>query len=271
MKTLFCSIVTVALVSLGCGGEKESKSDGAPASSEGCGCGEAPAPAGGEKAAEAAATAPAAGTASIAGVVKFNGQPPRRRAIDIGADAYCKQNAQGLLEESAVVNADGTLANVFVWIKSGVKGKFEAPKDVVHLDQENCQYKPHVTGVQVGQTLVIKNSDATLHNVKTISKKGQDLNIAQSQKGMEHKQVFRREEVMVEFKCDVHGWMSSYVAVVKHPFFSVTGDKGTFSIRNLPAGDYEVEAWHETFGSSTQTVSVKDGESKSVEFTFSKG
>jgi plastocyanin len=261
-----CAIV-VGLVGAGCGGEKGSGGGGAE-SAEGCapeGCG------GGETEKPAEAAAATTGTAVVKGVVKFNGQPPRRRTIDTGADAYCKQNAQGLLEEGVVVNPDSTLMNVFVHVKSGLTGKYEAPKETVLLDQKGCQYAPHVLGVQVGQTLVVRNSDPTLHNVKTVSKKGQEINVAQSQKGMEHRQVFRREEVMVEFKCDVHGWMGAYVAVVKHPFFAVTGDKGNFEIRNLPAGEYTLEAWHETYGAATQSVTVKDGESKDVEFTFTRG
>jgi hypothetical protein len=75
---------------------------------------------------------------------------------------------------------------------------------------------------------------------------------------------------MVPFKCDVHPWMSAYAGVLDHPFFSVSNDKGEFEIKNLPPGTYTIEAWHEKFGTLTQTVTVKPGETKQIEFTFER-
>ena len=72
---------------------------------------------------------------------------------------------------------------------------------------------------------------------------------------------------MVPFKCDVHKWMNSYAGVVDHPYFAVTSTDGSFSLPNLPPGDYVVEAWHERFG--TQEMSVTVGESATAEANFS--
>ena len=66
----------------------------------------------------------------------------------------------------------------------------------------------------------------------------------------------------------LHPWMKSYVAVFKHPFFAVTGKDGSFQLPNLPPGDYTIEAWHEKLGTMTQKITVTDGQTKSLDFTF---
>jgi len=73
---------------------------------------------------------------------------------------------------------------------------------------------------------------------------------------------------MVPIKCNVHPWMKAYVGVVAHPFFAVTGDAGTFTIKGLPPGTYTIEAWHEKYGTQTQQVTVGAKERKTVEFTI---
>lgn len=254
-------VMSMSLFLVACGGG-EKKPGGGGASPEA-----APEPAV-EAAAEAAAPA---GTAVIRGVVKFTGTAPKRRKLEMGADAFCKTKMdEQALDEFEIVNANGTLRNVFVHAKTGVKGKYPPPATPVVIDQQGCRYHPHVSGVMVGQKLLIRNSDPILHNVNIMSKKGQGANIAQAKQGMETEQLFRREEVMVEFKCDVHGWMGCFLGVVKHPFFSVTGEDGSFEIRGLPAGEYTIEAWHEVYGPQAQTVTVADGETKTIEYTFSK-
>ena len=73
---------------------------------------------------------------------------------------------------------------------------------------------------------------------------------------------------MVKVKCDVHGWMSSYLGVVPHPFFAVTGDDGSFELKGLPPGEYTVEAWHEVYGTKTAEVTVADRDAQEITFTF---
>jgi uncharacterized protein (DUF2141 family) len=117
--------------------------------------------------------------------------------------------------------------------------------------------------------LTIRNSDGTLHNIHSMAEKNASINIGQTA-GTENTESFKFGEVMVKFKCDVHGWMSCYAGVLKHPYFDVTGDGGTFELAGLPAGDYTVAAWHEELGMQTQNVTVKAGERPSLEFTFEK-
>ena len=124
------------------------------------------------------------------------------------------------------------------------------------IDQTGCLYVPHVLGIQAGQTLQIRNSDETLHNIHAMPKNNKEFNIGQPVKGLTTERVFDKPEVMVPFKCDVHKWMNSYAGVVDHPFFAVTGPDGSFSLEGVPAGDYVVEAWHERLGTKEMNVTV---------------
>ena len=123
-------------------------------------------------------------------------------------------------------------------------------------------------GVRAGQKLVIGNSDDTLHNVHSMGKANGEWNKGQALKNMSDTKVFRTREVMIPFKCDVHNWMRAYVGVIEHPYFAVTHDGGTFELKNLPAGTYTVDAWHEKLGTQTQTVTLGEKESKQLTFTF---
>jgi hypothetical protein len=219
-----------------------------------------------------AAEAPAGGTGSIKGAVTLSGQPPTLKKINMGAEQHCKmQHADNPpVEQKVVTNPDGTLRNVFVYVKDGLAGKkFPTPTDEVKIDQSGCMYEPHVLGIMVGQPLKITNSDPLLHNIHSLSKNSPQFNIGMPTKGMDlPPRKFTAEEVMVRIKCDVHPWMEAFVGVLNHPFYSVTGDGGTFELKDVPEGTYTIEAWHETYGTQTQSVTVKPGEPMQVNFAF---
>lgn len=215
--------------------------------------------------------AAAATAASIQGVVSYAGTDPDV-AISMAADPDCLMlHPEAVHTEQIVSDEAGHLANVFVYVKSGLTGGgFSAPAESHLLDQQGCQYAPHVSGLMVGQELVIRNSDTTLHNVHALPKVNKEFNQGQPFQGMETKKSFDKSEVMIRFKCDVHPWMSSYMAVLDHPFFAVSGPDGSFAIEDLPSGSYELEAWHEELGTRTQQVTVGDGVTE-VAFDFGAG
>lgn len=206
---------------------------------------------------------------SLGGRVTFEGPVPENAQVKMSGDPKCIQaNANGLAFENYIVK-DGGLDNVFVYVKDGLGAYyFDVPTDPVKVDQQGCRYVPHVVGVRVGQPLEIANSDETTHNVHALPDINREFNFAQFVKGQKNLQTFTTAEVMVPFKCDLHGWMNAFVGVVEHPYFAVTTGGGTFELKNLPPGTYTVEAWHEKAGTQTQQVTIAEKESKTIGFTF---
>jgi plastocyanin len=225
--------------------------------------GEQAAPAGGEAAAPAAVENPA----RINGTINLTGTPAANAPIDMSEEATCAAKHTTPPTAETIVASNGKLQNVFVYIKDGLTGQYAAPAQAVTIDQNGCTYIPHVTGVQVGQTLEFKNSDGLLHNVKAVPANQPGFNISQPN-NMSSPRTFNTAEVMVPIECNVHGWMKAYVGVLDHPYFAVSGADGTFSIQNLPAGTYTVEAWHEKLGTQTQQVTVAANETKDITFDF---
>ena len=215
-----------------------------------------------------------AGTASVTGSVKFEGKKPRVRAIDMsGADAKCAEANGGkrLKPDTVIINKNGTLRNAFVWVKSGLEGKtFPMPEGDAMLDQKGGRYTPHVQGMRKGQSLAIKTSDPTAHNVHGYAKVNRSFNRSQPAGAGDVSIRMRRDESSppMKIKCDIHPWMNAYVAVVDHPYYAVTGEDGSFTLADLPAGTYIVEVWHEKYGVMEETITIGDGEAKSLEFAY---
>ncbi len=210
--------------------------------------------------------------ATLSGNVRFEGKAPEAQRLDMAADPTCVAlHSGGVHSEEVVVNPNGTLKNVFIYVKEGLAEQvFEPPTDPVILDQKGCRYIPHVFGVQTGQAIQIVNSDATLHNVHSVAKQNKEFNLGMPIQGMKIKKKFDKPEVMAKFKCDVHPWMAAYAGVLGHPFFNVTDDEGLFEIKNLPAGNYVVETWHEKYGLQSHKVSIDSAEeNKVIELRYS--
>lgn len=208
------------------------------------------------------------GVGTITGKVTFEGTAPAPTPIRMDADPVCTlQHKDGMNTEEVVVNPNGTLKNVFVYVKQGLEGqKFDPPTQSVAFDQKGCHYEPHVFGVMVNQPFEILNSDSTLHNVHSLPKNSKEFNLGMPIQGMKLTQKFTSPEVMVKIKCEVHPWMNAWVGVLDHPFYAVTGEDGSFTIKDLPPGEYTLEAWHEKYGTQTATVKVPD--QTETNFTF---
>lgn len=212
-----------------------------------------------------------ADSALIKGKVVIDGKTPQEKPISMGADPVCAMHHPTPPKtEHFIVGEGNGLGNVFVYVKSGLTKKYTPPTTPVVLDQRDCLYFPYVMGVQVGQTLQIKNSDATLHNVNCQAKENEAFNISQPKKDTVNDKVFAKPEIMITFKCDVHKWMYGYVGVLDHPFFAVTDKDGNFELKNLPAGEYEIGFWHQKAAAEilTQKVTVAEGESKVVSMSI---
>jgi hypothetical protein len=205
----------------------------------------------------------------LTGRVVLKGTPKPEITVDMVADPKCGAlHTTPVTTRHYVTSAAGGLANVLVFVKSGLEKKeWPMPTEKALLDQKGCEYMPYVMGVRAGQTLSIKNSDPTLHNVhstpRVAANKG--FNFAQPIQGMVTDRSFAAPEVAVRFKCDVHPWMFAYVGVFDHPFFAVTDTNGNFKISGLPNGKYTIEAYHvKTHGTNPgllQEITV-DGDAK---------
>lgn len=214
----------------------------------------------------------AAFAGSVTGKVVYEGAVPTMKKLDMAADPTCAQKHSGDAEpprsEMLVLGDGNAMANIFVAIKNPPAGPYTTPSEPTVIDQKGCMYHPHVVGVMVGQPLQFRNDDGILHNVHGLPKVNREFNIGMPG-SLKHKdQVLNKPEPLFKVKCDVHPWMNAYVSVMEHPYFDVTGTDGMFEIDNLPAGDYEVEIWHERLGTKTAKVTVGDG-AATVNFTMS--
>jgi plastocyanin len=238
----------------------------------------AAAPAAGDNTASAAApAAPAAaagptGTATVSGAINYDGAVPSLKPVSMSADPTCAAKHTGPVPNDVLeLGPNKELGNVFVYVKEGLPdGTWTAPAAPAVIDQNGCMYHPHVIGVMVGQKLEFKNSDGLLHNVHALPTVNQEFNLAMPAERTTADHTFDQAEGMFHVKCDVHPWMTSYVGVMKHPFFAVSGADGKFSIANLPAGTYTLEAWHEKLGTQTQQVTVADNGTATANFTFKR-
>ena len=222
---------------------------------------------------------------SITGTVKFVGKPPPDVFIDMSKVPVCKAKHKTPPKlETVVVNKNGTLLNVFVYITKGAKGwKCAPPKEPITIDQDGCFYKPHVQGMVVGQPMRIKNTDGILHNIHSYPLKNDAFNFAQPVAGEDiltltsRTKTFSKQEI-VPIRCDVHGWMGTYVVVRKNPFFAVTDKKGNYTIKGVPPGTYELYAWHEYYGNKqrktrpirSKPLTVTAGKAVTWDVTFKK-
>ena len=247
-------VVTLALIAAGCGGGGDAPASDTPAASQ-----DAP----------PAAAATPMGTASIAGSISFDGTPPAPMPIRMKPE--CMDLHDGPPMSDNVMVTDGKLKSVFVHVSAGLPDgySYPPPSEPATLDQEGCMYVPHVLGMQTGQTFRIENSDPFQHNIHPVPESNRGFNESTPNEGDFLEKRFLVPEKAIQVKCDVHSWMLAYAFVLDHPYFSVSGDDGSFSIGGLPAGTYTIEAWHEEFGTQTMEVTVGDGEAGMADFTFS--
>jgi len=249
----FAGAITLAAALISCGGKGNQPETTAPAAN-----------AGGGKTVDSAT----AGT--VTGTIKLDGTAPKPKNINMAAEPNCaKQHSTPAQTEDVVPGDGGTLQNVVVYLKGDFSQYSFTPETTpVMIDQKGCQYHPHVLALETGEPLSVINSDQTTHNIHPVPKDNREWNESQPPGAQPIMQSFARPEVAIPVKCNVHPWMKAYIAVFNNPYYQVTGKDGSFTIKNVPPGNYTVTAWHEAYGSQDSMVTVGPSESKSVTITF---
>jgi plastocyanin len=208
----------------------------------------------------------------IAGWVLYQGSPPKPKAINFGPEKVCASlhpNSPPVYE-TLVINPNSTVKWTLVSLRGKVPGKYPPPSQPAVVDQVGCIFVPHVVTALAGQEIEFRNSDPFSHNIRGSPHRNLVFNSVFTAKSST-KVKFDEPEIGIPLKCDIHYWMSSYVHVLPNPFFAITGDDGSFVISGIPPGSYTLFAWHESLKSQTQSITVKAGEVKDVDFIFSGG
>lgn len=212
-------------------------------------------------------------TGTISGVVKLDGMPPRMRGINMRNVPSCNEmhDTPPMFEE-VVPGENGTLQNVVVYLKGDFSTySFPPVTEPVKIDQKGCMYVPHVVAVTTQTPVQVHNSDSATHNSSAITKANAPWNETQSVGGAPVEHLFSAPEISVALKCNVHPWMRVYVAILSHPYFQVTGKDGSFSLKNVPPGNYTVTAWQEHYGMSEQPVTLAPKGEQTVTLSFKAG
>lgn len=225
-----------------------------------------------------AASFQVASASDITGTVTLKGTPPPEKEITpLENDAVCGKMYQGkVFTEFYKVGPNHGLGDVVVMLKNVKEKSDGASAKPAVLDQKGCLYHPYVLAIQTNQKLVIRNSDPTIHNVHLNPTVEANVNanppnnFAQLPNGPELTVSFPAPENLMKINCDVHPWMFAWLTVVDNPYFAVTRDDGSFTIKNVPPGAYTITALHHKLapnGMDKQIV-VKDGEPAQVDFVM---
>jgi hypothetical protein len=206
----------------------------------------------------------------VTGRALYAGKKPARKKVDMDEDPACvKLHGSSVFDDIIQVNDNGTLANVFVYLKQGLEDKkFEPPTSPVVIDQKGCWFMPRVLGIQVGQVFQVTNSDPLTHNIHPLAQVNRDWNQSQAPGAAPLTRRFTQPEVMVRVKCNIHSWMHAWIGAVPHPYFAVTGADGSFQLRDVPPGAYTIEAWQEELGRQEQRVVLGPSEKSDISFNF---
>jgi hypothetical protein len=204
----------------------------------------------------------------VSGEVILTGTPPKSQVIDMSKEPECvKLNPKQRMTEDTVTGPGNALKNVVVFISGGAPGTSAPQAGPVTMNQQNCHYATRVLAFQVEQDVKITNSDPLTHNIHPMPVTNREWNKVQLKGSPPLVSSFSKPE-FIPVKCNLHSWMRAYFAVMPTSYFAVTEEDGQFALPELPPGKYTVTAWHETYGTRNQEVTVLAGQRSTVDFTY---
>jgi hypothetical protein len=206
---------------------------------------------------------------TIKGTIRLAGAPIVQKAIPTTIDQYiCGKEKPA---ENLIISPDKGIRNAVVSLAKapGLETK-EADTSAVELDQKECTFVPHVVVAPINSPVLFLNTDRLLHNLHSTSKSNPRFNRAQP-KGRTIQVNFKSPEI-VQIECDLHTWMSAWVVVTDHPFYTVTKEHGEFILDNVPPGSYTLRVWQESLATVTKeiTVTPKLGADVTIEMSAAK-
>lgn len=191
---------------------------------------------------------------TLKGQFILDGTAPAPAKLNINKDqAVCGQHE--LVDESLLVDANGGIKNILVYIRPARGKKIDvhpdyaaSANDKVVLDNLNCRFEPHIVLLRTSQTLALKNSDSVGHNCKLDAFVNTPINVLIPPEATNDQKLTKEERMPVQASCNIHPWMTAFVVVRDDPYMAVSADDGTFEIKNIPAGKYEFQFWQEKAG-----------------------
>jgi hypothetical protein len=204
---------------------------------------------------------------TIKGTVTYTDEVPMRKIIPTKDQEVCGQIRD---EPLVLAGPDGGVAEAVVYLKEVAKGKkWDKPKKSPVLDNRKCNFTPHVQVIPAGMNVAIHNSDPVLHNTHGFLIKATVFNVAMPKQGMQVEKLLRKPG-LVRIECDSHGWMLAWIYVADNPYYAVTGKNGSFTIPDVPPGQYTLVVWQEHTGATELPVTVKPKETTSVPVAIKK-
>lgn len=208
----------------------------------------------------------AGGGGAVTGTISFGGKVAKAAELPVTKDHdVCGKSKPS---EELIMGKGGGLRNAVVSLEGVTGGAEPAPATVV-LDQKGCAYVPHVLAATKGSTLELRSSDAAMHNVHGKHDTGRMLFNVGMPVGTKPVGKKLRRAGLSTITCDAgHTWMKAYVHVFEHPYYAVTGTDGTFEIRDVPPGTYQLVVWHEKLGTKKAKVTVAEGAGSAVSIRY---
>ena len=218
--------------------------------------------------AAAAIPVPPVGSSVVSGKITYEGTPPKYKPLDMTNEPTCaKRYTTPPLPEAVVTGPNNSLQNVVVYISAGAPDETTPAKAAATLKQSGCRYTPHVVVMEINQEIRVQNDDSVTHTIHPMAKVNQEWNRSQPPGTPAFVIKYDKPE-FIRVKCELHPWMRGVLVVLKNSHYAVSDENGSFSLPDLPPGQYTITAWHETFGEQSQVVTVGGGEKKQSNFVF---